>query len=472
MTGPVTSLRPASCGGVDNYAAFLAAKTLIPRPRGIEAEAMGAHLADFQQYAVRHCLKQGRAACFFDTGLGKSRIAMEFSRQAAKVTNGYALILTPLAVAREMQREGKLLGYDIGVVREAADVRPGISVCNYDRLDTLDANMFGSVTLDESSLLKSFTGKTTRALIDTFRDTPFRLCCTATPAPNDHMELGQHAEFLGIMPSNEMLMRWFTADQTQMGRYRLKGHGVNAFWDWMAAWAVMASNPADLGFDGSRYNLPTLNVVRHRAAGDSRAPAGELFMSDVSATNMFAVKRDTEQARAALAVEQVADRPGEPWVIWVDTDSEADAIHRLLPGVIEVRGSHTADRKGSAIADFIAGRALYLLTKPSICGWGLNFQHCANTVFVGRSFSYEAWYQAVRRFWRFGQSRPVNVHLVVGEGEDQIGRVIDRKADDHASMKTAMAKAMKRVRGDASVNRVAYQPTFSAEMPSWLKSVA
>jgi hypothetical protein len=215
-------------------------------------------LFDYQRDVTAFCLKQGRAALFLDTGLGKSACTLEWCEQASKASNGYALIMTPLAVAKQFEREAVKFGYEARVVRSQADVLPGINICNYDRMDLLDASAFGAVALDESSILKSFTGKTTRKLIDLFADTPFRLCATATPAPNDHMELGQHAEFLGIMPSNEMLARWFVSDQTEMGRYRLKKHGVNDFWDWLASWARCAETPADLGYDGSRFVLPEL----------------------------------------------------------------------------------------------------------------------------------------------------------------------------------------------------------------------
>ena len=338
-------------------------------------------------------------------------------------------------------------------------------------MDKLDCESYGAVSLDESSILKSFNGATTRALIQSFAGTRFKLCATATPAPNDHMELGQHAEFLGIMPSNEMLMRWFIADQTQMGRYRLKRHGESDFWDWMASWARCAESPTDLGFDGSRYVLPPLRVHRHRVAGDVRAPAGLLFADDLSATNMHVVKRQTADSRAEAVAELIDAEPLEPWLIWADTDYETDALMRCMTGAVEVRGSQTPEKKEAGIAAFVSGQTLRLVTKPSVAGQGLNFQHCARQAFVGRSFSYESWYQAVRRCWRFGQTRPVDVHIMVAEGEDQIGRVITRKAEDHATMKRAMADAMKRERTEARL-RESYQPTHISEIPAWLHSAA
>ncbi len=454
------------------YAAFLAGKAPRPQAVGIEPGPMPAHLFDYQAECVAFGLRQGRAAMFLDTGLGKTRIQLEWCKQAAEATNGRALLLTPLAVARQIEREGLALGYQTRVIREQSDAGEGINICNYDRLDKLDHATFGAVSLDESSILKSFTGATTRALIQSFAGTRFRLANTATPAPNDHMELGQHAEFLGIMASNEMLARWFVSDQTQMGRYRLKGHAQADFWDWMASWARCAETPEDVGYDGSRFVLPPLNIHRHKAAGDVRAPAGALFMSDLSATNIHGVKRQTAQARADAVAALVDKEPGEPWVIWCDTDYEADALRDAITGAVEVRGSQPADKKEQGLDQFASGERRYIITKPSVAGMGLNWQHSARVAFVGRSFSYEAWYQAVRRCWRFGQTRPVDVHLIVAEGEDQIGRVIDRKADDHRTMKRAMAEAMRRARAQSSTVKVPYHPTHIGRFPSWLKSVA
>ena len=455
-----------------DYAAFLAAKAPKPQAVGIEPSPMPAHLFDYQADCVGFALRQGRAAMFLDTGLGKTRIQLEWAKQAAAATNGRALILTPLAVARQIEREGRALGYQVQVIREQADAGDGISICNYDRLDKLTPSAFGAVSLDESSILKSFTGVTTRTLIESFYGLRFKLCCTATPAPNDHMELGQHAQFLEIMSSNEMLARWFLSDQTQMGRYRLKGHAQNDFWDWMASWARCAETPDDLGYDGSRFVLPALNVLRHRAAGDVRAPAGSLFIAELSATNIHDVKRQTADARAEAVAALVAAEPHEPWVVWCDTDYEADALASRIPDAIEVRGSHTVDKKEVALAAFSEGNVRVLLSKPSVCGQGMNWQHAARVAFVGRSFSYEAWYQAVRRCWRFGQTRPVDVHLIVAEGEDQIGRVIDRKAEDHRVMKRAMADAMRRARAQSSVVKVPYHPTHTGRLPTWLRTAA
>ena len=452
-----------------DYTEFLASKAPRARPMGIEPGAMPEHLFDFQADVVAFGLRQGRSALFLDTGLGKTLCELEWCRKAAEASNGHALILTPLAVARQIEAEAKRFGYSARVVRDQTEVGPGISICNYDRLDKLNPAAFGAVALDESSILKNFNGATTRALIDAFAGTRFKLCATATPAPNDHTELGQHAEFLGIMSQAEMLVRWFVNDTADTGQWRLKGHAQQAFWDWMASWARCAKSPEDLGYDGSRFVLPELRIHRHHVQAQIMPQDGTLFGADVSATNMHALKRQTADARAELVAALVAADPGEPWIIWCDSDAEADALRAVLPAAIEVRGSHPIERKEAALLDFAAGTIPQMITKASIAGRGLNYQNCARMAYVGRSFSYEAWYQSVRRCWRFGQVREVHVHLIVAEGEDQIGRVIDRKAEDHRVMQQAMVAAMRRNEARTSEVRVAYRPTHSGRAPSWLR---
>jgi hypothetical protein len=453
-----------------DYAEFLAAKAPRVEATGIKPHPMHGAMFDYQAPATGFCLEQGRAGLFLDTGLGKTICELEYAIQAADATNGRALILTPLAVARQIERESARFGFGARVIRDQSEARQGISICNYDRLDKLDPDWFGAVVLDESSILKSFAGRTSRALIQSFSGHRFRLAATATPAPNDHMELGQHAEFLGLMSSLEMLSRWFINDtSTASQTWRLKGHAEESFWDWMASWSRCASSPADLGYDGSKHVLPPMQVHRHQTYGDVRPSIGALFGVDTSATAIFDVKRQTSAARADAVAALVHAEPGEAWVVWCDTDNEADALKARIPDAVEVRGSMTTEAKEDALAAFADGSAKVIITKPKICGYGLNWQHAARMAFAGRSFSYEAWYQAVRRCWRFGQARPVDVHLIVAEGEDQIGRVIDRKAEDHQRMKAAMAKAMSRaMHAKSAINKVPYAPKHHGRLPTWL----
>lgn len=451
----------------EDYARFLAGKAPKPVAMGVEPLPMPAHLFDFQAAATAFCIRQGRAALFLDTGLGKTVCELEFAAQGAAATNGWALILTPLAVARQIETEGRRFGYDCRVIRDMSQTGPGINICNYDRLDKLDCDAFGCVVLDESSILKSFTGATTRALIASFQGVRFRLCATATPAPNDHTELGNHAEFLGIMNQADMLVRWFINDTNDTGTWRLKGHAAAQFWDWCASWAVMASSPSDLGFDGSRFVLPEMKIIRHQVRAEI-VPDDGLFGFSVSATDIFNLKRQTAEARADAVADLVASQPDEPWLIWCDIDAEADALVKRIPEAVEVRGSHSPEKKEAAIAAFVSGERRVIVSKTKIMGAGLNLQRCARMAFVGRSFSYESWYQAVRRCWRFGQTRPVHVHLIVAEGEDQIGRVIDRKAEGHEAMKENMRDASCRSMAKSSEVKVPYAPTYEGRFPTWL----
>lgn len=455
-----------------DYGSFLAGKAPRAMASGFEPSALPDHLFDFQKACVDFAIRQGRTGLYLDTGLGKTRCQLEWLAQSAENSNGRGLLLTPLAVAKQIEREAMSLGYDARVIRDQSQAKDGINICNYDRLDKIDADQFGAVSLDESSILKSFNGKTTAALVELFSHHRFRMSATATPAPNDHMELGNQAAFLGIMAANEMLMRWFINDTAEASQqWRLKRHAEQDFWDWMASWSRLAQSPEDLGFDGTRYKLPPLNIVRHKAMGSNVKPMeGSLFVQDVSATNLHDIKRQTAKARAEAVAS--LDNGKEPWIIWCDTDYEADALKAIIPDHVEVRGSMPIERKEDALEAFSLGHARVIITKPSVSGFGLNWQHCSNMAFVGRSFSYEAWYQAVRRSWRFGQTKPVNVHIIVAEGEDQIGRVIDRKSGDHDRMKRQMADAMKRAVHRSEAKRIPYNPTFKGRLPEWLKSAA
>lgn len=451
-----------------DYLEFLASKTPAVQSVGFDPHPITAPLFDFQRAATETCIRRGRSALFLDTGLGKTICELEFAAQCAAKSDGPALILTPLAVARQIENEALRFGYGAKVIRDQSEAWGLINICNYDRLDHIDPSFYSCIVLDESSILKNFTGKTTRALIEAFKDTPYRLCATATPAPNDFVEFGTHSEFLGIMPQSDMLIRWFLNDTANTGTWRLKGHAVTAFWDWMASWAIMAETPEDLGFDGSKFVLPDMRVIRHQAMGDVRAPAGSLFIENLSATNIHDVKRQTANVRADAVAGLVAAEPGHSWVVWCDTDYEADALEKRMPEAVGVRGSAPIEKKEAGLAAFSNGQKKVIITKPSVAGMGLNWQHADRMAFVGRTFSYEAWYQAVRRCWRFGQTMPVHVHLIVAEGEDQIGRVIDRKAEGHAEMKQAMRDASRRNMGKSSEVKVPYNPTHKGRLPTWL----
>ena len=457
-----------------NYAKFLESKTLRAKQRGMKrVPALAPHLFPFQRHVVEFSLRAGASGCFLDTGLGKTEVQLEFCQKAIEATNKPALIWTPLAVAQQTKKRADRWGYEARVIRDQSEVGPGINICNYDRRDSIDPGAFAIVSCDEASILKSFTGKTTRALIEAHKGARFKLVATATPAPNDHMELGNYGEFLEIMAANEMLSRFFINDtSTASQQWRLKGHAVNSFWDWMASWARMAEKPSDLGDSDDGFILPPFETIRHRAADSAiTRDLSDMFGAPaLSATNLHDVKRQTIGARAEACAGAVAGDPSESWLIWCDTDYEADALKAAIPDAAEVRGSHSIDRKEETIEAFSSGQISKLIAKPSMCGFGLDWSHCARMAFVGRSYSYETFYQAVRRCWRFGQTRALKVHLIVAEGESEISRVIDRKSGDHVSMKAAMRSAMLRATGRSSATKTPYLPNQKTRLASWISA--
>lgn len=462
---------------LSDYRDAIARKRLVTTPRGLgKIPALNSRLSPLQEHVTSFALEQGCAAAFLDTGLGKTFCAEEWGRVIVEHTNAPVLMLAPLAVSAQHEREAAKFGIDARAIREPHQITaPRVYITNYERLDKFDVSKFAGVILDESSILKSFTGKTTRQLIDRFSQTPFRLACTATPAPNDHAELGQHSEFLGVLSQSQMLTRWFLHDSADTGTWKMKGHAVRDFWSWVASWARCVSKPSDLGFSDVGYDLPELVMTRHRVAADRSVDSGHekdgqarLFrMPDTSATAIHGEKRKTIDARADVIAGIVAAEPNEPWVIWCDTDYEADALAARIPEGVEVRGSMTPEMKEDRIIAFSTGAARIIITKPSVAGFGLNWQHCARMAFVGLSFSYESFYQAVRRCHRFGQTRPVHVHVACADTEEAIWKVVSRKAGDHETMKREMSDAMKR-----AVNIVAeqsiYAPAKPLQLPAWI----
>lgn len=455
-----------------DYHEFLAHKARPAAERGIKRDSFDLHpsLFGYQRECTEFALRVGCGAQFLDTGLGKSFIQLEWMRTIIEQTNKPSLMFAPIAVGQQHVKEAHRFGIDARYVKSQADVRPGINITNYERMHLFDPSQFCAMAADESSILKSFTGATTRKLMEFGSVIPFRLAATATPAPNDHMELGQHCQFLGVMDSSEMLARWFISDQSEMGRYRLKRYAVRPFWAWVSSWARCLSKPSDLGYKDEGFILPELVTKLHAVETDLSAGAdeGQLFrVPTTSATSIHTEKRLTADDRAERVAEIVSAEPNERWVIWVETNYDADAVLARVPEAVEVRGSMTPDEKESRLVDFSDGNARVLLTKPRIAGFGLNWQHCARTVFAGVSFSYEAYYQAVRRFWRFGQRRPVHAHIVLAETELQIWQAIHRKAMEHAAMKSEMVDAMKR-ESKSHTTRHGYNPTTKIELPRWV----
>lgn len=461
---------------LDDYLAFLRRKRRSAVPTGLQrVPSLNPSMFGYQSDVTDFLLRIGSGAALLDTGLGKSLVELEWARVMVEATNRPVLMLAPLAVGPQHEREAAKFGIEAKYIRDPSEIKgAGVWITNYERLHLFDASQFSALVLDESSLLKSFGGKTSKALIAFGSAVQYRLAATATPAPNDHMELGQHSAFLQVMPSNEMLARWFVADQSQMGRYRLKRYGVEDFWGWMASWSRMAGMPSDLGYSDEGFVLPKLNQDLHYVGVDlsDGAEIDELFRHvDCSATSIHHEKRRTAGARAERIAEIVASEPNEPWVIWCDTDYEADELTVRIHDAVEVRGSQRPEVKEDLITAFSTGQTRVLVSKPSLTGFGLNWQHCARTAFVGLSFSYESYYQAIRRFWRFGQKRPVHAHIAMAETEGVIWHTIQRKAKEHETMKRAMHDAMKRVVVNKEIKE-SYRPTRRAVMPAWLHGVA
>ncbi|MGF7178395.1 helicase-related protein [Azospirillum doebereinerae] len=460
-----------------SYADVLARKVVSAPMRGLDSiPTLSARHFPYQRDVVEFLLRTGCGAGFLDTGLGKTGIELDYARVIAEHTGKPALLFAPLAVGPQHVAEALKMGMDeVRVVRCQDDVRPGINIANYERLHLFQPHAFGALVLDESSILKSFSGVTTRKLMAFGSAIPYRTCFTATPAPNDHTELGQHAQFLGVMDSVEMLTRWFINDQKHMGAYRLKRYAAADYWNWTGTWARCLSAPSDLGYSDDGFRMPELLTFNHLVRVDQTEGAGEdrdgqmrlIRLPGNSATEIHKEKRRTADARARAIAEAVMGEPDEAWVIWCDTDYEEEALTALIPGSVAVRGSMKPDLKEERLIRFGRGEIKRLVTKPSIAGYGLNWQHCARTAFVGLSYSYEDYYQAIRRFWRFGQTRPVHVHTAQADTESHVAATVARKEADHLAMKREMAAAMRRT-GEARGVKQTYAPTVAPILPPWL----
>lgn len=418
----------------DPYEEFLAAKRVDPQALG-PATFGDTHsaLRPFQAAQVRWAVRRGRAALFDDTGLGKTRMELDWLRL---IVREQGLVLAPLAVAHQTIAEAASLGIGLTYVRNPAEQRKsGVHITNYERFADLDLSLYDAVVLDESQILKSFTGKLRLALTAAFKDTRYRLCATATPAPNDHLELGNHAEFLGILRSQEMLARWFIPDTERAGNYRLKGHAAASFWQWVATWAIACRRPSDIhpDFDDTPYLLPPMHWVRHDL-GDSR-------LRKVSATRLWEKKRETLEERCERVATIVTASKRRPWVLWCDTNDESTRLAELVPGALELRGDQSLDEKEERLRSFSDGSIRILVTKPGIAGLGLNWQHCADFACAGLTYSFEQMYQLSRRFHRYGQRRAVTGHIVVTSAEESVAAALDRKAAEHERMMDEMVQA-------------------------------
>ena len=459
-----------------NYAEYISRKLSTVPPTGLAGGfSVPDSLFPHQKALVSWALRKGRSAIFADTGLGKSRMQIAWADQVHRVTGHQVLILAPLAVAQQTVSEGAELGIAVQHCRDGSEVSGGIVITNYDRLHRFDPSRFGAVVLDESSCIKHHDAKTLRVLLEAFKSTPYRLCATATPAPNDWTELGTHAEFLGICTRQEMLAEFFTHDGGDTSVWRLKGHARHIFWRWVSGWGAMVRKPSDLGFDDSAYLLPPLHLHEHTT--ETEMPTnGMLFASEAQT---LSERRDARRMSIEDRVRDCADivnADDQPWVVWCDLNAEGDALTKAIRGAVQIAGADAVDVKEKRLQDFAAGRIRVLVSKPSICGFGLNWQHAARMAFVGVTDSFEAYYQAVRRCWRFGQTRDVHVHVFASEAEGAVVANLKRKERDALAMAESLSSetrdaVMESVTGQTRQTNF-YNAARNVAVPNWLKEAA
>ncbi len=430
------------------YKDFLASKSTACPAAGFDPQQFTAPLFPFQRDIVTMACRVGRFCIWADCGMGKTAMQLEWAHQVHQHTGRNVLVLAPLAVAHQTVREGSKFGISCAFAATQADVQPGITITNYEKLSHFDPAAFGGVVLDESSILKAYTGKIRNQIIESFAQTPFRLACSATPAPNDHMELGNHAEFIGVMTRTEMLAMFFVHDGGDTSKWRLKGHAQSKFWEWVCSWAVTIRKPSDLGYEDGSFILPELSIqdctveTPREAMADDAGQMALFAMEARTLSDQRHVRKASLQMRVDAAAA-LANSNTEQWLVWCDLNDESKALTAAINGAVEVSGSDSDDHKRRAAIDFQDGKIRVLVSKPSIFGFGLNFQGCHNVAFVGLSHSYEAFYQAIRRCWRFGQQHPVNAHIIYDVAEGRVIENIRRKEADSIAMAESMVQIMK-----------------------------
>lgn len=424
-------------------------------------------IKDFQRDIVSWACRRGKAAVFADTGLGKTLMQLTWASLVVEHTDKPVLIVAPLCVAQQTVREGAKFGIDAKYIREPQFVNCRIHVINYEMLKNFDPNSYSGIVLDESSILKGLNGSTRKAITKFASSIPYRLSCTATPSPNDFMELGTQSEFLGIMSQVEMLATFFIHDGADTSKWRLKGHARVKFWEWLATWAIVIRSPADLGYEAEGYDLPPLNLYEHIVETD---PTDDLFVSIAQGLQeRNQARRESVDARSRKAAELM--NSFECGIAWCNLNDESCAVAEIS-GAEEITGSQKPDHKEAVIMGFTDGIHSHIVTKPKIAGFGLNWQHCNKMVFVGLSDSFESFYQAVRRCWRFGQQKPVDVHIVISDREGAVLDNIKRKQRQHDQMSIEMCKIMRDytiadIKG-ATIEKADYMPQETIKLPSFI----
>lgn len=422
-----------------NYQEFLNSKIKRIQESGFEIEEtkLNPQLFDFQKFIVKRALKAGRYAIFADCGLGKTFMQLEWANQVTRHTNKPVLILCPLAVSGQTIAEGERFGIEVQKLK--SDVfGQGIYITNYEQLENIDCSVFGGVVLDESSILKNFTGVYKNLIIDKFQSTQFKLACTATPSPNDLNEIGNHSEFLNVLDSQDMRSKWFVRDEG-MNNYRLKGHAKKDFYAWISSWAIMLVNPADLGFNGDGYVLPKLNYIEREIKTQKRDDFKMFNDVSVNATNFNQELRLTKIERLSEVVE-IVNNSTENFIIWVKQNEEADYLKSLIPDAKEVRGNDKQEVKENLLLGFAKNEFRVLITKSKIAQFGLNYQNCHNQIFASLDFSFESLYQSIRRSYRFGQKNQVNIYLITTDTMQNVVNSIKQKEAQFLEMQAEMNK--------------------------------
>ncbi len=457
------------------YQEFLTKKEIVDQNSGFEIDVkdLNPKLFDFQKAIVKWALMRGRAAVFAACGLGKSFCQLEWSYQIFKKEKKPILILAPLAVTYQTKQESEKLGIKINICESQKDVINGINITNYEKLHKYDVSKFIGIVIDESSRIKSFTSVTRNQLLESFKNTLYKLACTATPSPNDFEELGNHSEFLGIMTRMEMLSMFFINDTAHTGTWRLKGHVKdNIFWKWMSSWSVMFNIPSDIGFSDEGFILPKIHYHEHIIKPEGKPKRGLFHIEAKTLNDRRRVRKETIKVRSDEAAKLI-NSSNEKWIIWAGLNDEGDYLEKVINGSVQVAGRHTDEIKSKRMLDFANGKIEKLVTKASIGGWGMNWQICHNAAFIGLNDSFEMLFQAIRRIWRFGQTEETHIHIFLEEREGAVLNNIKKKNRLAKEMIKNMINntkdLTKRLLMQTSNEQEEYNPQIEMRLPRWLK---